>query len=139
MLESKNFRSLVDYLDASEIFPGVTIKGGVCYFLWDKNYEGKCQVTTINNDTASPTIERYLGEEGDIFIRYNEALPILDRVRKKNYESMENMVSPRKPFGFATNFKDYADEPFKNSVVIFTNAGRKYIKKSQITQNLAPK
>ena len=135
MLESKNFRSLVDYLDASEIFPGVTIKGGVCYFLWDKNYEGKCQVTTINNDTASPTIERYLGEEGDIFIRYNEALPILDRVRKKNYESMENMVSPRKPFGFATNFKDYADEPFKNSVVIFTNAGRKYIKKSQITQN----
>ena len=48
---------------------------------------------------------------------------------------MENHVSPRKPFGFATNFKDYEDNPFKNAVAIYTNAGKKYIKRSQITQN----
>ncbi len=135
MLESKNFRNLVDFLDASEIFPGVTIKGGVCYFLWDKNFEGQCEVVTINNGIPSKPSTRYLGDEGDIFIRYNEALPILEKVRSQSKENMENHVSPRKPFGFATNFKDYEDNPFKNAVAIYTNAGKKYIKRSQITQN----
>jgi site-specific DNA-methyltransferase (adenine-specific) len=134
MLESKNFRTLVDFLDASEIFPGVTIKGGVCYFLWDKNYDGKCEVTTINNNNASPKVARYLGEEGDIFIRYNEALPILEKVRSSTKETMESMVSSRKPFGFATNFKEFEDEKFKDSISIYTNSGKKFIKKSQIIQ-----
>ena len=132
MLDSRNFRSLVDYLDASEVFNGVTIKGGVCYFLWDKNYDGKCLIKTINNGVESPTLERFLGDEGDIFIRHNSALPILEKIRQLSFDNMEEMVSNQRPFGLRTNFKDFEPKSFKNAIKLYTNDGVKYIKKSQI-------
>lgn len=136
MLESKNFRSLVDYLDASEVFNGVTIKGGVCYFLWDKNYDGKCLIKTINNGVESEALERYLGDEGDIFIRHNSALPILEKIREFSLDNMETMVSNQRPFGLRTNFKDFESKSFKNSIKLYTNDGVKYIKKSQVLTNI---
>ena len=33
MLNDKKIRVLVDFENASEVFPGVDIAGGVCYFL----------------------------------------------------------------------------------------------------------
>jgi len=46
-------------------------------------------------------------EDSDIVIRYNEAIDILGKVSKFNEESFSSIVSPRKPFGLATNFKGY--------------------------------
>ena len=42
MLNSNNFRIIHDFEDSNECFPGVSIMGGVNYFLWDKNYLGPC-------------------------------------------------------------------------------------------------
>ena len=40
MLTDDRLRSIDDYLNASDVFPGVGLKGGVCYFLWDRDNPG---------------------------------------------------------------------------------------------------
>lgn len=43
MVAARNYKVLHDYRDSMECFTGVNITGGVCYFLWDREYEGKCE------------------------------------------------------------------------------------------------
>lgn len=71
MISDKRIRSLDDFLNASDCFgTGVEIKGGVCYFLWDRDNKGKCNVTTHINRTITSVAERYLQiGDNDVFIR----------------------------------------------------------------------
>jgi len=81
MLTDNRIRSIVDYLTASDVFPGVGLKGGVCYFLWERDNPGLCHVTTYYKNEPPSTATRKLLEEGaDIFIRFNEGLSILKKV-----------------------------------------------------------
>ena len=48
MLSGGHIRSLTDYPDSAAAFPGVQIKGGICYFLWDRDQTGHCNVTRIS-------------------------------------------------------------------------------------------
>lgn len=122
MLKDQSIREIHDYLNASDCFPGVDIKGGVCYFLWDRDNHGLCKVITHEkNKIVSEATRPLLEKNTDIFIRYNQAIPILNKVRKLNERSFSNLVSTRKPFGFATNFKSYEKNPFPNSVKIYAN------------------
>jgi site-specific DNA-methyltransferase (adenine-specific) len=134
MLNDNRIRKLVDYPLSSECFPGVEIKGGVCYFLWDRDNSGKCNVITIRNNNKR-TSERFLLEEGNnIFIRFNEALPILDKVKKLREESFANIVSSQKPFGFPTNFRGKTKR-FKNSIKIYVTKNINYINPKEIINN----
>ena len=60
MLSDNRLRSIDDYLRASDAFPGVGLKGGVCYFLWDRDNPGPCQVTTHFKDWPISTVSRPL-------------------------------------------------------------------------------
>ena len=81
MLTDNRVRSIDDYLSAADVFPGVGLKGGVCFFLWDRDNHGKCQVSTHFKDWPVSTSTRPLLEEGaDVFIRFNEGLSILKKV-----------------------------------------------------------
>jgi site-specific DNA-methyltransferase (adenine-specific) len=93
MLSDFRIRKLVDYPVTAECFPGVPVKGGVCYFLWDRDNKGKCDVKTIWRQRISTSI-RYLLEEGsDVFIRFNEAIPILHKIQLKRKMSFIDLVS----------------------------------------------
>lgn len=136
MLKDKHIRVLHDYNNASECFPNVEIKGGVCYFLWEKDYTGNCLVITHSNNTIISSMERPLLEkECDSFIRHNEAISILRKVQSKRETSFSNIVSSRKPFGLATNFKEYKNEYFPNSIKIFANQKIGYVEKTEILKN----
>ena len=81
MLTDNRLRSIDDFLSASDVFPGVGLKGGVCYFLWDRDNPGPCRVTTHFKDWPVSRASRPLLEEGaDVFIRFNEGLSILKKV-----------------------------------------------------------
>ena len=136
MLNDKHIKELHDFNNASECFPNVEIKGGVCYFLWDKDYTGNCSVITHSNNKIVSSMERPLLEEGcDSFIRQNEAISILRKVQSKKESSFSNIVSSRKPFGLATNFTDFEKEYFPNSIKIHANQKVGYIKYEQILRN----
>ena len=135
MLQSTKFQYLVDFPAASELFPSVEIKGGVCYFLWDEKYDGRCEVITFQDGKESSRASRYLGEHGDIFVRFNEALPILEKIQAKANSFLDEQIAPSKPFGLRTFFNEYKDAPFKNSVALYGNGGKYYVRRDQILAN----
>ncbi len=105
MLHDNRLRVIHDFLNASDCFPGLEIKGGVCYFLWDRDNKGLCKISTHENGQISSFAERQLLEENsNIFIRYNESISILHKVMALNESSFSEIVSSRKPFGLPTNF-----------------------------------
>lgn len=108
MLNNGKIRHLVDYPDAGELFPSVEIKGGVCYFLWDRDNPGTCETTTHRNNESFGPVERKLNEF-EIFVRDSRALPILHKVLAKKEPSFADIVSTRDAFGpvLSSNFNGY--------------------------------
>lgn len=105
MLSDKRLCKIVDYPKLYEGFPGVKIRGGISYFLWDRNHNGPSEVQTIwDGQPTGPAVARHL-DAYDILVRRNEAVPILEKIRAKGEPTLNARVSSRKPFGLATNFK----------------------------------
>lgn len=149
MLSDRRVRIIHDFINASDCFPGVEIKGGVCYFLWSRDDLGDCKVYTHRGDQPVSEAERPLLEEGvGTFIRYNEAVSILHKVRKRKEESFADVVSANDPFGFDVRVEDsyrrvrpkYRKQPFANAVKFYyygwESQGIGYIEKSSISRNV---
>ena len=118
MLEDRRIRKLVDYPVASEIFPGVEVKGGVCYFLWERDTEGACAVTTVRgNDVVGP-VDRNLGEY-DVFVRDSRALEILRKVQRRKEPSITHILAVDKEFGWTSNFDGFHDKKVRGDVPIY--------------------
>ena len=106
MLGDKRFKEIHDFPEAEDCFAGVQIKGGVSYFLWDRDYSGSVAVYSHRGDSIRGPVVRPLLERGcDTFIRYNEAIPILHKVLNFRESSFEDLVSARMPFGLPNTFK----------------------------------
>jgi site-specific DNA-methyltransferase (adenine-specific) len=143
MLADTRMRSIDDYLSAADVFPGVGLKGGVCYFLWNRDHPGTCQVATHFKDWPVSKATRPLLEKGaDIFIRFNEGLSILKKVmaiESKKAESLalpaskrfDSLVSSLRPFGLRTFFRGNAKKA-AGDVIVHQNGGTAYISKKSI-------
>lgn len=136
LLHDKHLIKIHDFPDATDVFPGVQIKGGVCFFLWNRDDESECEITTHRGSNISSVMSRPLLDFGaDTFIRYNEAVSIVKKVRVYKESPMIDMVSARKPFGFPTNYSA-RQEFIEDGVKLYQNGGYGYIPRSEITQNV---
>ena len=135
MLKDKKIKKIVDYPRSSDCFPGVEIKGGVCYFLWDRDHQGDCEITTLKSDGISKMVRPLLEKGFDTLIRYNEAISIIHKISEQKAESFSKLVSARKPFGFSTDFKNFEDMPFDTAVRIYANKKIGFISEDKIIQN----
>ncbi len=106
MLSDRRLSALMDYPAAAEVFPGVEIKAGVCYFLWDANHDGDCNVTTFRGDEAIGPTARNLGEH-DVLVRDTRALSILRKVLKHGETSINTILARDKEFGWTSNFDGF--------------------------------
>lgn len=134
MLSDKRMKVLVDYPNTEECFPGISIEGGVCYFLWDSKYGGECEVISILDGEEIGRAKRKL-DEHDVFIRFNESIAIIKKIKARNETTLKEKVSSRKPFGFGTNFNEIKQKEFKNSAKIYTNKNIGWVEKSKIKTN----
>ena len=134
MIKDARIRNIADYPISSECFPGVEIKGGVCYFLWDRDNFGLCEVKTFRGTSSSTMIRSLLETKSDIFIRYNESITIFRKIITKNEKLFYEFVSTQKPFGFRTFFQG-DQKKLVNGIKIYTNNGFGYVKNSEITIN----
>ena len=135
MMADKHITKLHDFINSEECFSGVDIKGGVCYFLRERDREDLCEITTHMSDKQIKT-KRYLKEDGlDVFVRQSELIDIKNKVWKdENQASFMSIVSVRKPYGLLTDFfKDQnkyklppvSDTPIENGYEIFGLMGNK--------------
>jgi Eco57I restriction-modification methylase len=143
MLNDSRLRSIDDYLSAADVFPGVGLKGGVCYFLWNRDHPGLCDVSTHFKDWPVSTATRPLIEAGaDIFIRFNEGLSILKKVMAVETggcatlelpepKKFMRLVSSIGVFGLESTFKGKVKR-VSDDLKVYRNGGVGYIARSEI-------
>lgn len=131
MLHDRHIKKIVDYPNASDCFPGVEIKGGVNYFIWERNYLGDCEIVTFFGDSELSSMVRRL-DEFDTLIRWNKAIPIIRKVQSLNEVTLDKIVSSRKPFGLATNFSDFNEINNPDKYHIYANKKDGYVLKTRI-------
>ena len=143
MLHDERLSIIHDFPETSDCFPGINIRGGVCYFLWDKTHKGDCRIVNHKQDLSNEMTRPLLENGAETFIRYNAAVSILSKVTRFHEETMDNRVSSRLPFGIPSNFSDYVLTPdSKHSVILYRserskNADKKvYIAPIHITKNI---
>ena len=120
MLADRRIRKLVDYERMDAVFPGVDFEGGGCFFLWDRDNEGDCDVTTISGDEVIGPVARNLNEY-DVFVRDIRALKILQKVLKAGEPSITEILSADKEFGWTSNFDGFHKKQGPNDVALHYN------------------
>jgi site-specific DNA-methyltransferase (adenine-specific) len=145
MLNDKRIRVIHDFPDSSDVFPGVQIKGGVCFFLWNRDNPGNCDVATHLKDMPAEVIKRPLLEEGaEVFIRYNQAISILKKVfqnengvsvfRHSEGNRFIDIVSSSKPYGLRTYFQGKKVQS-NEDLLVYQNGGIGFCERKLITKN----
>jgi len=117
MLNDNRIKKLIDYWDSTDCFPGVDIAGGICYFLWEKEYSGACEIINIHREKVIRSI-RPLNEFHSL-VRFGTAADVIKKIRLHKEENMSKQVSSRKPFGLGTNIRPSN----KGDLVLVWNGG----------------
>ena len=138
MLSDKRIRYICDYFNSADVFPGVDISGGICYFLWDRENMGDCEIEShiLNKRT---TMTRPMLEEGaSTYIRFNQAVTIFRKVSSFKENTFDNLVSSQKPFGLRTYVLG-GPKSESNKVKIYSNRNAAkdpgYVSFDDIVQN----
>lgn len=129
MLKQKQMRCLVDYANSADCFPGVNIAGGVCYFLWDRDYTGDCEVINMKDGEITSEMTRSL-DEYEYFVRDNIALSIIKKVMR-NAEPLSKYVYARNYFNIPTTIT--GEQKSTNAIPVLTSKGNIYISKYKVS------
>ena len=132
MLNDRRIRKLVDFESSKDCFQGVDIAGGVCYFLWDRDHPGDCEIT--NYQGGEFTVDTRSLNEYPIFIRSNKAVGILRKVLSVERLFVDSMALSQKPFGFRTYARG-KDKPFPGAVILYHSQGIGYVSRNEIEKN----
>ncbi len=138
MLADKCISELVDYPAANDVFPGVEVKAGVCFFLWETSHNGLCNVTTFRGAEKIGPFPRNLGEY-DVFVRDSRAISILHKVLKYGETSINTILARDKEFGWTSNFDGFHDKERKGDVPLYyirkMKRGVGYINRENVTKS----
>ena len=64
ILNDRRVSHLVDFPETNDCFPGLNIRGGVCYFLWNRDHDGPCSIKRVSKKSIVSESIRYLHFEG---------------------------------------------------------------------------
>ena len=134
MLNDKRVRRLVDFQHASEVFPGVDVAGGICYFLWDRDNPGDCEIVNKSEPGVSVAVRPL--DEFNTLIRSNTAVNTVRKVLALHKGArLSDVVLPSKPFGLRTFY-----EPKSKGVPCWfiQRIGKRFAAPSDITDEHNP-
>jgi site-specific DNA-methyltransferase (adenine-specific) len=105
--------------------------------LWDRDYDGDCEVTTIppggqKGQPLTRPLDKY-----DIFVRRNESISILEKVLAKKEPSFDSRVSSIKPFGLRTFFHGSSIRTNKSNIKFHGSGKVTWVSLDQIESNKA--
>lgn len=148
MLTDSRLSVIHDYPNTNDVFPGLNVRGGIMYFLWERDRRGHVTVTNHMGNTDFGSTARPLLEPGlDTFIRFGTAVDILTKViqvetGQDHYlalpasKSFATLVSARKPFGLPTNFADFSSKPTDLRAIELRRFGAAgYVSEQQLVEN----
>lgn len=133
MLSDTSIKNLFDFSESRDLFPSADIAGGICYFLWERDYDGKCHFKSSINGKISDSVRAL--NEFTTFVRQTEAVNVIRKVSDKSIKFMDKVVYSRRPFGLDNNHVGKSSI-FTDSVLLYGSNGISYITKSEISQNV---
>jgi site-specific DNA-methyltransferase (adenine-specific) len=138
MLSDRRIRSLTDYPVSREVFPSVEVKGGICFFLWDRDYRGDTEVTNIRGgDVVGPNVRNLA--EYDVLVRDHRAVEILRKVLSHGEVSITTILAADKEFGLNSNFSEFHATPARGDIPLrYGRQGKRltgYVKRTSITKS----
>ena len=156
MLNDKRICVLHDYFNARDCFPTVGLRGGICYFLLDTAYNGDCEIVSHRDGIIKRQIRPLLEEGADTFIRSEEQISILYKIKALNEKPLSDWLSAGRFYGFHTKIDWNEDSskgliqtadgtdviPIQNAkiedddVKIYVHGGFCWIKRSNIPKNV---
>lgn len=129
MLNCNQISNLVDFANSADCFPGVTIAGGVCYFLWESDYKGKCKVINKTTQTET-TADRYLGEF-NILVRNNIAINIIEKLHLNDTSTFSRQVKPRSYFSIFSTARGTENRTLTDDVILLSSSGKGFYQRQK--------
>ena len=130
MMNDRHLSVLVEYANSTDLFSNVDIAGGLCYFLWQRKYEGQCELTNVTPNGRNTAVRDL--NEYSVIIKNNAAIPIIEKVRAKAEITLETIVSTQRPFGLRT----YEKPDEEGRLVLRWSGGRGPVQRDRITAGL---
>lgn len=130
MLNDHKIVRITDYTNSKDVFSDQSISGGVNFFVWKKDYIGDCLFTNITNGISS-TMKRDLSEFS-IFVRYNQAVDAIHKIRSKTKDTISDITSSLMPFGLPTNYRGRKEKSEEDTITLYTSKGISYIREDEI-------
>lgn len=145
MLTDEHLAEIHDFPETDMVFPGVNIRGGVCYFRRSVDHQGPASITNYRKSGPPLTAVRPVLEPGlSTFVRYNQAISILAKVRVKGEATFESRVQSRNPYGIPSNFSAFSTVKSSTTPILLFRSRRGtsvdkevYIGVEQIDSNIA--
>ncbi len=134
MLSNRHITKLVDYSNAKDCFPGISLGGGVCYFLWSRDVESDCQYSNIHDGVESTRIRNL--NEYPVFVRYNEALSIIHKVQSNAESYVCDVMGGRNPFGFESFARGNASRENPSDCTLYYSGGVGYVPLSSVSKSV---
>lgn len=131
MLQNNRIRKLVDYNNSADCFPGVNIAGGVCYFLWDREHQGDCEITNFSQQQTGSSESRSLNEY-PILVRSNTAIHIIRKVLAISRKTMDKTVQSYSYFSVRSYERGTDQKQKANDVTLLSSQGKGYFDKNRI-------
>lgn len=155
MINCNHFKKIVDYSNSKECFPSIDpIKGGVSFFLYEENYDGKCEYTYVDNKTNTvDTHEMYLNElQAGVVVRDPKSFNIINKIAEvepnyyiDNNKNFSSNVSPAHFFddgeSLTSNWRGYVNSRDDNHQIKYyvskqvTGRSVAYISETNLVKN----
>lgn len=132
MLKSNQLRKLVDFNNSADCFPGVNIAGGVCYFLWDRDNPGKCEISNVSSQHSDNAPEVRSLSEYPILVRDNTAIHIIRKLLSATKRTMNMTVQSYSYFAVRSYERGTEKKQKNDDVVLLSSQGKGYYNKAKI-------
>lgn len=132
MLKSNQLRKLVDFNNSADCFPGVNIAGGVCYFLWDRDNPGKCEISNVSSQHSDNAPEVRSLSEYPILVRDNTAIHIIRKLLSATKKTMNMTVQSYSYFAVRSYERGTEKKQKNDDVVLLSSQGKGYYNKAKI-------
>lgn len=137
MLNDKHLTKLVDFANSKDCFTTVDIGGGLCYFLWERDHEDECLVINMNSGEQD-ALRRALNQYGNLFIRSNKAISIIEKIRARADSFVDKMVSAIDTFGIPSKVRGH-EEYTEGDILLVHSDGANSSKTSYISRDVVTK
>ena len=135
MTHDRRIRKIVDFTNSKDCFNGLSVSGGVNYFLWDRDHQGDCEFANIVNDETTVAIRPL--DEFPVLVRYNKAISIIHKVMaKSNGNLLAEKISSLMPFGLSTSYRGRTIKSGSDCLPLQASNGVTYISRSEVTKGI---